>query len=146
MPGNCVYYMYLMSIPVYNSLRDRSLVIPREKGILFSVCLSVCLSVCPSVCLSVCPGRSFSHFVRVTPPTVFITQTKPIPSESWTVWTGSGGPFFRTPPPKFRRNRSLMTAQNHKFQFFERHKSKSIFGLRTAMHLPYTCKSPASIV
>ena len=39
---------------------------PRKKGILFSVCLSVRLTVCP--------GRFFSHFVRVTPPTVFITH------------------------------------------------------------------------
>ena len=42
--------------------RWRSVIIPREKGILFSVCLSVC------------PGRFFSHFVRVTPPIIFITH------------------------------------------------------------------------
>ena len=53
------------------------------------------LSVCPSVC----PGRSFSHFVRVTPPTVFTTH-KP---NLYHLKAGclecvmGGGPFFRTP-------------------------------------------------
>ena len=38
------------------------IIIPREKGILFAVDLSVC------------PGCLYSNFVRVTPPTVFITH------------------------------------------------------------------------
>ena len=67
------------------------LIIPREKGILFSVCLSVRLTVCP--------GRFFSHFVRVAPPTVFITH-KP---NLYHLKAGclecvmGGGQFFRTP-------------------------------------------------
>ena len=53
-----------------------------------------------------------------------------------------GGSIFLF-PPKFWRNRSLKTAQNHKFQFLERHKSKS-FRPRDAIPIPY--ESPASVV
>ena len=75
------------------------------------------LSVCPSVRLSVCPGRFFSHFVGVTPPTVFITHK----SNLYHLKAGClecvmGGSVFSY-PPKFRRNRSLKTVQNHKFIF-----------------------------
>ena len=45
-----------------------------------------------------------------------------------------GGSVFPH-PSKFRRDRSLKTAQNHKFQFLKRHKSKS-FGLRNALPIP----------
>ena len=50
------------------------------------------------VCLSVCPGRSFSHFVRVTPPTVFITHTPNLYHlKAECLECVMGGPFFRTP-------------------------------------------------
>ena len=39
-------------------------------------------------------------------------------------------------PQNFWQNRSLKTAQNHKFRFWERHKSNS-FGPRDAIPIPY---------
>ena len=92
-------------------MQRRDIVIPREKGILFSVCLSVCLSVR----LSVCPGLSFFHFVRVTPPTVFITHKPNLYHlKAGCLECVMLGSVFSY-PPKFRRNRPLKTAQNHKF-------------------------------
>ena len=90
--------------------------------------------------LSVCPGRSFSHFVRVTPPTVFITHNQTYTIWKLGVWSVS---WVFSYPPKFRRIRSLKTAQNHKFQFLERQKSKS-FRPRDAIPIPY--ESLASVV
>ena len=56
------------------------------------------LSVCPSVRLSVCPGRFFSHFVRVTSPTVFITHKPNLYHlKAGCLECVMGGPFFRTP-------------------------------------------------
>ena len=75
-------------------------IIPREKGILFSVCLSVCLS--GTLFFSFCARNSSYSFHH--------TQTKPIPSESWMSGVCHGGSVFSY-PPKFRRNRSLKTAQ-----------------------------------
>ena len=111
-------------------------IIPRTRGYCFHF-------VCLSVRLSVCPGRFFSHFVGVTPPTVFITHK----SNLYHLKAGClecvmGGSVFSY-PPKFRRNRSLKTAQNHKFQFLERQKSKS-FRTRDAIPIPY--ESPPSVV
>ena len=99
------------------------------------------LSLCPSVR----PGRFFSHFVRVTPSTVFITHKQNLyhlKAGCLVCVMGWRGPFFGA-PPKFWRDRSLKTVQNHKFQFLERHKSKN-FGLRNAIPIPY--ESPASFV
>ena len=62
------------------------LIIPREKGILFSVCLSVRLSGTPF--FSFCARNSSYSFHH--------TQTKPIPSESWMSGVSWGGQFFRT--------------------------------------------------
>ena len=64
------------------------IIIPREKGILFSVCLSVRLS--GTLFFSFCARNSSYSFHH--------TQTKPIPSESWMSGVCHGGsPFFRTP-------------------------------------------------
>ena len=64
--------------------KDTCIFIPREKGILFSVCLS---------------GTLFCHFVRLTRTTVFITlhtQTKPTPYESWVSRVCHEGAVFHT--------------------------------------------------
>ena len=104
--------------------------------------LSVCLFVCPSVCLS--GTLYFSFCARNSSYSFHHTQTKLIPCESWLsgVCHRVGGSVFSY-PPKFRQNRSLKTAQNHKFQFLERHKSKS-FRPRDAIYIPHD--SPASVV
>ena len=60
--------------------------------------------------LSVCPGRFFSYFVGVTPPTVFITHKQNLYhlKAECLDCVIMGDPFFRTfPPPKFWRDRSL---------------------------------------
>ena len=88
------------------------LLFPVKRGYCFRF---VCLSVCLSVRLSVCPGRSFSHFVRVTPPTVFTTHKPNLYHlKAGCLECVMGGSVFSY-RPKFRRNRSLKTAQNHKF-------------------------------
>ena len=115
-------------------------VIPREKRILFSVCLSVRLYVRLSVSLS---GTLFSHFVRVTPPTVSITHKPNRNHLKAGCLECVRGVSFSAAPPKYWRNRSLETAQNHKFQFLEPHKSMS-FGPRNAIPIRY--ESPASVV
>ena len=85
--------MYI-SVSTNNLLLSCHLVIPREKGILFSVCLYVRLSVRDAF-FSFCARNSSYSFHH--------TQTKPMPSESWVsgVCHGGGGsdprPFFRTP-------------------------------------------------
>ena len=109
-------------------------VIPRERGYCFRfVCLSVRLS--GTLFFLFCARNSSYSFHH--------TQTKPIPSESWVSGVCHGGGSVFSYPPKFRRNRSLKTAQNHKFQFLERQKSKS-FRPRDAIPIPY--ESPPSVV
>ena len=67
------------------------LVIPREKEILFSVCLSVRLS--GTLFFSFCARNSSYSFHH--------TQTKPIPSESWMSGVCHGGGVFSFfVPPK----------------------------------------------
>ena len=96
------------------------------------------------VCLSDrLSGTLFSHFLRLTP-TVFITH-KP---NLYHLKAGclecvmEGGSVFSY-PQKFRQIRFLKTAQNHEFQFLERHKSKSF---RPIDAIPIPHESPASVV
>ena len=71
--------------------------------------------------------------------------------ETYTIWRlggGSGlchrkGGPFSLPPPKFQRDRPLETAENHIFQFLERHNSNSFLPTPT---IPIPYESPAYVV
>ena len=111
---------------LYIYVAHMGLLSPVKRGYCFRF---VCLSIRPS-------GTLFSHFVRVTPPTVFITHKQNLYHlEAGCLECVMG--VSCSLPPKFRRNRSLKTAQNHIFHFLERHKSKS-FRPRDAIPIPYT--------
>ena len=102
---------------------------PHKKEMLFSVCLSDRLSVSLY-------GTLFSHFVRVTPLTVFITHTNLHHLKGWRLECVIRWGVRFSIPLKFRPDRSLKTAQNHKLQFLARHNSKN-FWTWTAIPILY---------
>ena len=95
-------YLYHVKARASNGNNLSRFIIPREKGILFSVCLSLRLF-----------GTLFSHFVGVTPPTFFITHKQNLYHLKAGCLECVMGVRCSVPPPKFWRDRSLKTAQNH---------------------------------